>query len=525
VKGVEFPIDETFLSSIIYEGLLVCKANDFNFDTIRRYILEKLRKIEKEKFEVISSNFKKFHYKCIIIDNFGKFKVKTDLKRKLPKQTILLLENTDIDKTELSNKIKDVSFLITDVRTAKILGENLEKIENYLILEERFSSYTKEYIRRYGKLPSNALICRENEKCYLYFGYITLRYDISSSGINDQYFFYYKGKSEEKGLEVDYNVSVLDRKIYAKRVGILTFLKGFLEEFKGYVNLRDVKLKPDVIKDGGKYKLVIDNNKVTGLQIFGCDRFSGFTSLETDYTTSQVTIYTSPEVALILLLGLASSFIISVNDNYYFLFFSSEETTKLYNHDRDVIRKYYLIRDRVIEILRDTYSRTTVNEIAITELALRLEFQDLLNRYNLDKVTFTLFKVALEKGKYYKIYEQIPITIYRKIVFAEIVERYSKNPDGFIKSLAEIFENRSKYSRLWDALKSREQFTNYPEADNVLKAMQSLYRFVVLGDLQGYYQFTREIFNCYRICASSRDKKNRNSAKEYKQILEKLRWF
>ena len=523
MKRFEFPIDETLISSLIHEGLLVCRANDFNFDKVREEILGKLKKIEKVKFEIISAKFKELNCKCVTIDDFAKFKVKTDLKKKLPKQLILSLEGTDVDKAELKDKIRDISFLITDVRTAETLGEVYQSVGNYLILEGRFSRYIREYANRY-KLPSNALICRENGKHYLYLGYSTLRYDIPSLGRNDQYFFYYKykGKSEEKGLEVDYNVKVLDRKIYAKKVGILTFLKGFLEELKGNIDLRNLDLKPKIVKDSSKYKLIIGSDRVTGLQIFGCDRFSGFTSLETDYTTSQVTIYTSPEVALILLFGLASSFVIATNGCYYFLFFSQEEIVSLYNFSKDSLRKYYLVKDKVIEILREIYLRTIVNEVAITELALRLDIQDLMIRHNLDKVSFTLFKIALE-GNTYKIYEQIPIRIYRKIAFAEVVERYFRNPDDFIRRLSEIFD-KSKNRRLWDALKNKDS-PNYPEGDNVLKAMQGLYKFVILGDLQGYYQFVREIFNCYRIYERPKNRGEEKIRDYYRSILERLRWF
>ena len=215
-----------------------------------------------------------------------------------------------------------------------------------------------------------------------------------------------------------------------------------------------------------------------------------------------------------MLFGLASSFVTSVDNNYYFLFFSPEEVSKLYleQNNREQIENYFRIKDKAIEILRETYSRTSFNEIALMEIALNLELQELMNMYNLDKISFVLFKIARE-GQTYKIYEQIPIKLYRKIAFRDLIEKHFKNPDELIKRLVKIFKNKneSPYYVIWRALSSFNRQKS-DEADNVLKAMQGLYRFVILGDLQGYYQFTREIMNCY-------EKTNNNN---YLEILKRM---
>jgi len=266
------------------------------------------------------------------------------------------------------------------------------------------------------------------------------------------------------------------------------------------------------------------NASITAPQIYKIDRFTGYTSAETTFTTKQLKLKYSGETALLCLLGLISSHVLSKREGdnwcYYFLFFSPEEILKLYlEQNRNLIRKYFFVKDKAIEVLRDAYKVMTSSEIILLELALNLKIQELLSKYNFDKISFILFKVAREGQDSYKIYEQIPVIIYRKITFIEIVKKYFKNSEEFIKRLIELFEN--KRSRLWMALQNKDQSTQYPEGDNIFKAIMGLYRFIILGDLQGYYQFTREIFNCYRIHENS----NKTIANYYKHILDRLKVY
>ena len=327
-------------------------------------------------------------------------------------------------------------------------------------------------------------------------------------------------------------------------VGMVRNDRHFINDFKKYFNIntdirqtfQDLILKVKENIDNFEFKydhldlsiivkgstVLFESNKrkvdVVAPQIFKVDRFTGYTSLETKFTTKQLKQRCLGETALRLILGLSSAYVCSRRDGnnwyYYFLTFAPDEVSKMYlEGSNDLIRKYLIVKNEVMKILEDSYAVTSANEIPITELALNLKVQKLLNQNNLDKVSFILFKVAREGSDSYKIYEQIPIRIYRKINFAEIVERYFRNPDDFVKRLSEIFD-KSENRRLWDALKNKDS-PNYPEGDNVLKAMQGLYRFVILGDLQGYYQFVREIFNCYQ----------KTENRQYKRILERLGWF
>ena len=333
------------------------------------------------------------------------------------------------------------------------------------------------------------------------------RFDIPSTGKNDQSFF------RELGRQYQYT--------YGEE-GTLLFLRNLLENVQESPKLESVEMQiGNIIFE--KDAFVIGNKNITGLQLFKCDRYSGFTSLETNYTTSQITLRTSPEVALTLLIGVASSFIDRADNFYCFLFFSPDEIVRLYSerNNIDLVRKYFMVKDKAIEILRTAYLAASPGEIAIMELALNLKLQEEMNKYNLDKVSFMLFRIARE-GNTYKIYEQIPLTLYRRIVFRDIVEKYFKNPERFIKKLSKIFEEKDKkpYFRLWNALRSLSRQQPESEASNVLSAIMNLYRFVILGDPQGYYQFLRELHNCYR---KAETEGNEKKSEDYRRIIDRLR--
>jgi len=330
-------------------------------------------------------------------------------------------------------------------------------------------------------------------------------YQISSVGKNDYPFFTGSGKT--LGLSNVYKIPALSSPQGDLIANCKILINGLQSNM---INLNGIVINWKV--EGEEF--IIGGKEITGLQIFKCDRYSGFTAANTD-PYEQKTIYCSPEIAVLFLCGLISSFVVSVKEkqkqSLYFLFFSSDEALRLYiKGDSRLLRKYFLIKDKAAEVLRESYLRTRFNEVVLTELFLTLKIQELLNRYNLDKISFNLFKVVRE-GQTYKIYEQIPIVLYRKITFKEVAERCFRNPDIFIRRLNKIFEEKENI--LWGALRSLNTDNKFDEADNTLRAMMYLYRFVILGDPQGYYQFIRELHNCYR--------KTENEA--YKKILSELR--
>ena len=259
------------------------------------------------------------------------------------------------------------------------------------------------------------------------------------------------------------------------------------------------------IRDG---KALVDegSDKIT-FQIFKIDRYKGLTSFETGLSDKQITLYFSKESALIALLGLYSSYITRSRDGYYFfIFFAPEELESLLSsNEGDIISKYFIIKDTVSKELEEILHRTTLNEVILLDILLSIEINSLLLNENLDKLSITIFKIAKE-GQTYKVYELLPITIYKNIPFMRSIEKCYKNKERVLEILHKkvlnphgpILTNLSKNDSL--------------EYSNLLEAIQSLYRFITVGDARWLFIFLRELENAYQ--------KSKNE--EYLSIIRNL---
>jgi hypothetical protein len=236
-------------------------------------------------------------------------------------------------------------------------------------------------------------------------------------------------------------------------------------------------------------------------QIFKVDRYTGYSSLESPYTSQQVTLYFSKEIALILLLGIYSSFTAAVRADrsvsYYFLLFSADEIQAVFD-ERSMARKYLDTR-AVIEAHLSSVLRTRVNELLPIILSTNVALINQLRTENLDKLSVSLLKIDQE-GQTYKIYENIPLTAYSQPVFVKILEKFGKNPDFTIGRLSNAL---CSDSMLFQALTRQGR----PDRGNVLRAIMGLHKFVANSDAQGWFTFVRELNNASLKCKSESNKK------------------
>lgn len=299
---------------------------------------------------------------------------------------------------------------------------------------------------------------------------------------------------------------VRSRKTYYDLIKLLKAHSSSLMS-KEEIDLEVKTTKRDVLID-------IKNKKegVSAPQLFKIDRYTGITSLDTEYTSQQLTFYFSKEIALIALLGIYSSFVTSIRQQQqtycYFLFFSPDEIVHLLSEgEKGLIEKYFLIKDKAAEELRKIIGKSSLNELIITEIALNVELQNMMVKENLDKLSLLLFKIAPEGAplpQTYKIYEQIPITVFRETVFYRIAEKHFHDPVKLSERLSEIL---SPDGVVLTTLSTLNRQNKAEEADNTLKAIQNLYRFVILGDLQGWFGFLRELWNAHE---KKKDNKGRS---------------
>jgi len=293
-------------------------------------------------------------------------------------------------------------------------------------------------------------------------------------------------------------------------------------------NSNAIKLTKNIdieLKINKKDNLIDLNKKGDGIsapQLLKIDRYTGFSSLETPYTSQQLTLYTSTEVALIALLGIYSAFVVSTKqqqqNNYYFLFFSPDEVLKLLaNGNKDLIKAYLQVKDKAREMLSEIIARHYSHELLIAEVALNLEIRDLLKKENLDKVSLMLFKISPE-GQTYKIYEIVPLEFFSDTRL-DAISKYFRDQERLIETLREVVSPRSI---LLEALASMNRKNRYAEAENILVAIQGLYRFVVLGDAQGFQEFMQKLSEAVRKLENSEDGRERRRAEEYRRFISKL---
>ncbi len=304
---------------------------------------------------------------------------------------------------------------------------------------------------------------------------------------------------------------------YRNYSDILLILKRNIDEI-------NVKSKVNISISIGQNMLIDVKSKEEGValpQIFKIDRYTGLSSLETKLMLKQITAYVSKEVALILILGLYSSFVARVvqqlgrgrrNEIYYFLMFSPEEINKLLSLGSEsiaLIRSLFLIKDLAKDVLEKIVSKTSLNEALAVELSLNLRIREALRKYNLEKVSFILFKVALE-GRTYKIYEQTPITIYRVPPFIRILGRFFRDPESIAGRISRVLRPGREVLR---ALSNPDS----DEHGDIVEAVIGLYRFVVLGDPAGWYLFTRKLMDAHNAALKRKTYNN-----EYARLLSNL---
>lgn len=283
--------------------------------------------------------------------------------------------------------------------------------------------------------------------------------------------------------------------------------------------------RPEVIEEKEKKK----KKKLAVPQLFKVDRYTGLSSLEsTNYFSGQLTIRTSKEIFLLLLLGLCSSFITARRqktdrkrkDEYFFLTFSPEEIEGMLAqlYEKEYIDRLFRTKEEIRRCLKPALEKTAISEAILLRLFLTVEVERLLEKENLDKLSATLFRISME-DRTYKVYEQIPVGLRRgEYHFGEIMEKYFKS--DLMKDLSNFLQPDGV---VFDALRNlHESPEKYPEANNVLNAVLGLYKFVTAENLDGLSDFVRELYNAYRKLESSdrQDKSKRCRAETYLRIIK-----
>jgi hypothetical protein len=268
-----------------------------------------------------------------------------------------------------------------------------------------------------------------------------------------------------------------------------------------------------------------DKKEGISLQLLKIDRYTGISSLETNYVSQQLTSYFSKELILIALLGVYSSYVTTLflpsekgfQQIYYFLFFFPEETLGLLSKGNNgLFEAKFIMKEKMKKIINERIKSAYLNEVLLLDVILNLELYKFMKETNLDKISTMLVKLNPE-GQTYKIYETLPITVFKEMVFHKKIEKYFRRYEKFAEPVLNFLNDQN----VKVALNSLTTRSKMPEADNLLSAIINLYRFVILGDTQGLSEFIREAWNAYEKA------KNQNPARalHYIELLKKFSYY
>jgi len=329
------------------------------------------------------------------------------------------------------------------------------------------------------------------------------------------------------GNDIKYNV--IDK--FLEKLGIKErplkktygeLLKLLKEQCKSISINRDKIVVKAEIKEESML-LDAERSELAAPQLFKVDRYTGFSTLEMKTTSERLGLEASPEIILIGLLGVYSSHITTVraqdSTHHYFLFLSPDEVTSiLASGDPLRLTNIYSIKESLRELLSETLRSSVTSEVMVLEVMLSTKIRSELMKMNLDKVDFNVFKISPEGGMTYKIYETVPISVYREPMFYTILAERGIRADKLCEKLHEAL---SPNDVIMEALRSFNQKNKYSEADAVLRGVLNLYRFVSLGDTQGLFGFLRSLEEACKILEGG-DKRAQARAKRYASIQREI---
>ena len=288
---------------------------------------------------------------------------------------------------------------------------------------------------------------------------------------------------------------------YGKLLRIINSHSSNLKITTGSISLSMLINKKDKAVYIGNVR---DKKDGVSLQLFKTERYSGITSPEYISPEEKLTTYLSTEATLITLLGIYSSFVTRISENrntyYFFLFFSSDEIGDIISLNKSA-DEMLLIKNTVRDVLEEIINRSFSEELLITEILVNVKIQEQLSRYRvIENVSLFLVKIAQE-DKTYKIYETIPFTIYKR-----------KN--------TELFKLLNSLLRPNGIILERLRRRDNVEYNNLLSAVNGIYRYVVLNDIQGILTMIREIHNAYNKIKN--DQKAKKVAKRYVDLIREI---
>ena len=324
------------------------------------------------------------------------------------------------------------------------------------------------------------------------------------------------------GNDIKHNIGgALLRSIGIKTEGKITNIKqiiiALLENTNNIQDLKDTILTYRI----GKNFLIgsEDRNLLSGLQIFKVDRYTGLTSLDAGATYRQYTVKSEPLLLFLAILGLASSYAGGTREYSYHLFLSPDEIIEvLVKGDPEYLYNIMSVKREVIKRLKEILRSRVPEEVVILKTLIDLSLQDLLSKYEIDYLSLQLYVIARE-GNTFKIYSKIPLTIYSRPYYLEVLRETVRDPEKLVEALEEALKPGSPLINAIQRLALKQKPV---DSTHALTAIRELHRFISSGDLDGLYGFLRELETAKKVLEQEGDKRSIQQAKKYEYLLSRI---
>jgi hypothetical protein len=173
-------------------------------------------------------------------------------------------------------------------------------------------------------------------------------------------------------------------------------------------------------------------------------------------------------------------------------------------------------------------------EALIIETLLNLSFIEALEKSNLDKISLILFRIDHEEQTY-KIYDQLPIYVYRRSPAYEILDKYFNKKEEFCEEIIKVLSKRGiigkslinyigiKEDETQRKRKKKKQKEEVKEAPALLRAIKELYKFIVFADTSGLFGFLRNLQDAVNILRA--ENKRLDDMKRYVELISKIEYY
>lgn len=182
-------------------------------------------------------------------------------------------------------------------------------------------------------------------------------------------------------------------------------------------------------------------------QIMKIDRYTGISSMESGLFAKQITTYADLSGLLMFFAGLASSYVVSMKTNYYFLFFDVATLLSwVLAGGASNMRNWMNIKDELSKKIGERIKKygDIDDEIILLSVLLSSDLLERLRRSFVNYVGFRLVKVSKEGGTY-KIYVNMPLRIYPYIKLERRgIEGMEKELDKLIELASGFIKNKKK---------------------------------------------------------------------------------